>query len=290
MPVDLILDTKAVLGEGAIWDARAQRLYWVDIRPGHLHVFNPADGNDGVFEVGQMVGTVVPRARGGVMLALEHGFAAFDLTTGRLTPWHDPEEHLPRNRFNDGKCDPAGRFWAGTISLDREPGVASLYCLEPDGQVRRVLQGVTNSNGIAWSLDGATLYYIDTPTQQVTAFDYELASGRIENPRTAISVAPDLGKPDGMTIDAEGMLWIAHWDGGCVGRWDPGTGRLLQTLAVPARRVTSCAFGGPSLEDLYITTARVGLTEAELALTPHAGGLFRARPGVRGVPAFEFAG
>ena len=288
--MELILDAKATLGEGAIWDARAKVLYWVDIEAGRLHVFDPSTGSDQAFELGQMVGTVVPRARGGVMLALERGFAAFDPATGRLSPWADPEEHLPRNRFNDGKCDPAGRFWAGTISLDRRPGAASLYCLEPDGSVRTMLQGVTNSNGIAWGLDRQTMFYIDTPTRQVTALDYDMRTGRIENPRTAVTVPPDLGKPDGMTIDAEGSLWIALWDGGCVTRWDPRSGRLLETLAVPARRVTSCAFGGPDLDELYITTARTGLTESDLAGQPYAGGLFRARPGPRGMKAFEFGG
>jgi sugar lactone lactonase YvrE len=287
---ELVLDSQATLGEGAIWHARERRLYWVDIEPGRLHVFNPVDGSDRVFELGQMVGTVVPRARGGVMLALHHGFAAFDPPTGRWTRWSDPEGHLPRNRFNDGKCDPAGRFWAGTISLDREPQAASLYCLEPDGRVRTMLQGITNSNGIAWSLDRNTMYYIDTPTQQVTAFDYDLASGQIVNPRTVITIPTDSGKPDGMTVDAEGMLWIALWEGGCVGRWDPRSGARLDTVAVPARRVTSCAFGGPNLDELYITTARIGLTESDLAEQPHAGGLFRARPGVAGVAAFEFMG
>jgi sugar lactone lactonase YvrE len=289
-PSELILDARATLGEGAIWHAREQRLYWVDIEPGRLHVYDPADGTDRVFELGQMVGTVVPRARGGVMLALHHGFAAFDLQTGAMTPWSDPEHHLPRNRFNDGKCDPAGRFWAGTISLDREPGAASLYCLEPDGRVRAMWRGVTNSNGIAWSQDRATMYYIDTPTRRVTAFDYDVASGQIANPRTVITIPEDCGKPDGMTIDAAGMLWIALWEGGCVGRWDPRTGAWLDSVAVPASRVTSCAFGGPDLNELYITTARIGLNVSDLAEQPHAGSLFRARPGVPGVAAFEFAG
>lgn len=290
MQPELVLDAQATLGEGAIWHAREQHLYWVDIEPGRLHIFNPANGCDRVFDVGQMVGAVVPRTRGGVMLAVHHGFAAFDPRTGELTPWSDPEEHLPRNRFNDGKCDPVGRFWAGTLSLDREPGAASLYCLQPDGRVRAMLHGVTNSNGLAWSLDHRTLYYIDTPTRQVTAFDYDLPTGQIANPRTVVTIPADSGKPDGMTVDAAGMLWIALWEGGAVGRWNPHTGARLDRVAVPARRVTSCAFGGPHLDELYITTARIGLTEAELLEQPLAGGLFRVRPGVCGVPAFEFAG
>ncbi len=288
--MELILDAKATLGEGAIWDARRGVLYWVDIEAGRLHQFDPANGSDRTFDLGQRLGTVVPRARGGVMLATQHGFAALDLVSGTLTFWADPEAHLPGNRFNDGKCDPRGRFWAGTISLDRQPGAASLYCLEPDGTVRTMLRGVTNSNGIAWSLSQDTMYYIDTPTRQVTAFDYAPDTGEITHPRAVVTVPPELGKPDGMTIDAEGMLWIALWDGGCVSRWDPRTGRLLERLEVPARRVTSCAFGGEDLGDLYITTARVGLSEQELAEQPGAGGVFRVRPAVRGVPAFEFLG
>lgn len=288
--MELILDAKATLGEGPVWDARRQVLLWVDIEAGRLHEFDPATGHNRTIELGQRVGAVVPRARGGVMLAMQRGFASLDPATEAITFWADPEAHLPNNRFNDGKCDPRGRFWAGTISLDRRPGAASLYCLEPDGTVRTMLRGVTNSNGIAWSLEQDTLYYIDTPTRQVTAFDYEPRTGTIDHPRAVITIPPDSGKPDGMTIDAEGMLWIALWDGGCVGRWDPRTGRLLERLAVPARRVTSCAFGGPDLGDLYITTARVGLSERELSEQPGAGGLFRARPGVRGVVAFAFQG
>ena len=287
---ELALDAQATVGEGAIWHAQAQKLYWVDVEAGRLHVFDPADASDQAFELGQRVGAVVPRASGGVMLAVQHGFAALDLQNGHLTLWSDPEENVTGNRFNDGKCDPAGRFWAGTISLDRRPGTASLYCLEPDGSVRTMLRGVTNSNGIAWSLDGATMYYIDTPTRAVTTFDYCQATGQIANPRRAIAVPESLGKPDGMTIDAEGMLWIALWDGGCVGRWDPSSGRLLETISVPARRVTSCAFGGPNLDELFITTARNGLSQQDMVRQPHAGGLFRARPGVCGMPAFEFAG
>jgi sugar lactone lactonase YvrE len=290
MQAELVLDAKAALGEGPVWSAREQRLYWVDIEAGCLHAFAPSEGTDRVYELGEMVGTVVPRGRGGVMLALHHGFAAFDPQSGELTRWSDPEAHLSRNRFNDGKCDPAGRFWAGTLSLDRTPGAASLYCLEADGRVRTMLQGVTNSNGIAWSLDGTSMYYIDTPTRQVTEFEFDLASGQIANPRPVITIPADSGKPDGMTIDADGMLWIALWDGGCVGRWDPRTGELLARVEVAARRVTACAFGGPDLTDLYVTTARTGMGDVELAAQPLAGGLFHVRPGVAGVPAFEFAG
>lgn len=153
-----------------------------------------------------------------------------------------------------------------------------------------MVEGVTISNGLAWSRDASTLYYIDTPTRAVAAFDYDRARGTVSGRRVAIEVPETMGSPDGMTIDAEGRLWIAQWDGGCVGRWDPTSGRLLERIPVPARRVTSCAFGGPALEDLYITTARTGLDERSLAEEPLAGGLFRVRPGVAGIPAVPFAG
>ena len=232
MQAELILDAKATLGEGPIWDAREQCLYWVDIEAGRLHVFAPGEGTDHGYELGEMIGTVVPRRAGGVMLAMHHGFAAFDPRTGRLTRWGDPEAHLPRNRFNDGKCDPAGRFWAGTSTWTASRMRPACIVWNPMAAYGRCVQGVTNSNGIAWSLDGTAMYYIDTPTRQVTEFDYDLPSGQIANPRTVITVPADSGKPDGMTIDAEGMLWIALWGGGCVGRWDPRTGELACPVEV----------------------------------------------------------
>ena len=171
MNAELVLDAKATLGEGAIWHAPSQRLYWVDIEGEKVHAFHPADGTDVSYDVGQMVGTVVPRSSGGLMLAVHHGFAAFDPESGELTIIHDPERHLTDNRFNDGKCDPAGRFWAGTMSLIRQPESGSLYCMETDLSVRQMLTGVTTSNGIVWSLDQSTMYYVDTGTRQVAAFD-----------------------------------------------------------------------------------------------------------------------
>jgi len=289
--VELVLDAKATLGEGAIWDARRGVLYWVDILEGQAHEFNPATGADRFVEVGQPVGTVVARRGGGLMAAVQGGFARLDLETGELSIVNDPEAGLPDNRFNDGKCDPAGRFWAGTMSMGEDPaGKGSLYVLEADGRAWRALAGVTVSNGIAWSHDHQTMYYIDTARPEVSAFDYDEATGAIANRRTVVTLPPGDGGPDGMTIDAEGRLWVAHWDGGKVTRWDPTSGRLLATLPLPVSRVTSCAFGGTGLDELYITSARTGLSEEEIARQPMAGGLFRARPGLKGVPAYEYAG
>ena len=287
---DLALDARALLGEGPIWDARAGVLYWVDISGCKVHIFTPATGADRALDVGQPVGTVVPRRSGGVMVALRDGFAALDLDSGRLTMIADPETHLPDNRFNDGKCDPAGRFWAGTMrqAEDRKGG-GSLYRLDPNLSVHKMWGDITVANGIAWSLDARTMYYIDTPTMTVVAFEYNLETGAIANPRPVIHTPDGPGSPDGMTIDAEGMLWVAYWGGWRVVRWNPHTGEALAIIELPVERVTAPWFGGPNLDELYITTARVGLDDAGLTGQPHAGSIFVARPGVRGLAAFEFA-
>ncbi len=288
--VELVLNAQATLGEGPFWDVRHQVLYWVDIFEYKLHVFNPATNTDRSFGIGQYVGAVVPRQRGGVLLALHHGFATFDLDTEELTILADPEAHLPQNRFNDGKCDPAGRFWAGTLAIDLTLGAGSLYCLDTDYSVRRMLDKLGISNGIVWSLDHKTMYFIDTTTHAIAGFDYDLASGDIANRREVIQVPEEMGLPDGMTIDSEGMLWVGLWGRSLVARWDPSNARLLRTIQVPTTQVTACAFGGPDLDHLYITTARYGLSEQALRSQAHAGGLFRARPGVRGVSLPGFGG
>lgn len=289
--VDLVLDVRAALGEGPVWHSCEQRLYWVDIPAGNVHVYDPQSNQDLVYGVGQMVGAAVPRRAGGLVLATQSGLGTFDLERREFSLLAAPERHLPDNRFNDGKCDPRGRFWAGTMSLIRQAGAASLYCLDIDGTVRQVFGGVTTSNGLDWSPDQRTMYYIDTPTLQVAAFDYDADSGAICNRRTIITFPPGIGRPDGMTVDAEGRLWIAHWDGGRISRWDPDSGRQLQEIFLPVARVTSCAFGGANLDRLYITTARHGLTDDQLSEQPHAGSLFAVTPGgVGGMPSHEYLG
>jgi len=290
---ELLLDLKAELGEGPLWHAPSQRLYWVNIMAGEVHLYDPQANTDRFLTVGQPVGTVVPRRSGGVMLALQHGFASLDLESGAVTMLSDPEKHLPENRFNDGKCDPAGRFWAGTMlngAGESDPPHGSLYSLDANHQVQRRLGHVRISNGLAWSLDKRTLYFVDSPEYRVDAFDYDDATGEIGNRRPAVTIARQYGLPDGMTIDAEGMLWVAGWGGGQVNRWNPANGQWLETIKVPASQSSACAFGGPNLDMLYITSARTGLDAATLAREPLAGGLFVARPGVKGVEAFEFAG
>ena len=269
-------------GEGSIWWDGA--LYYVDIEGHQVHRFDPATGNESSWNIGQRVGTVVPRESGGLVVAGDHGIYFLDEESGALTAIADPEPEKTDNRFNDGKCSPDGRFFAGTISLVKKNGDARLYRLDPDLTLHEAFGPVTNSNGIVWSGDGKTVFYIDTPRKEVLAFDYE--DGHLRNMRSAVSTEHLDSSPDGMTIDAEGKLWVAFCHGGCVVRFDPDNGSELQRVEIPALETTSCAFGGDNFEDLYVTTGIHKSEEEE-----HGGRLFVIRGlGVRGVEANAFAG
>lgn len=282
---ELLLDAKAELGEGSLWNPLEKKLYWIDIEGKMLHIFDPLTGKDTAFIVGERIGTVVPVQIGGALVALQSGIYHINTETGDLNLITQPltDSNI---RFNDGKCDPAGRFWVGSMHLQQEKGAASLYCLDTDKRVSVKLSNVTISNGIVWTADRKTMYYIDTPTSAVDVFDYDEQTGEISNRRVAFTVPESEGYPDGMTIDAEDKLWIALYGGGCVTRWDPISGAMLQKISVPAANTTSCAFGGENLDTLYITTAREGLNAEQLAERPGSGGLFAVKPGVKGVPAF----
>ena len=291
---ELILDAHADLGEGPAWEPNTGCLYWVDIHAGRLHIFDPQDGSDRSIELGEYLGCAAPRHSGGLVLGLRSGFATIDspLPAGeaRVRAIVNPEPHLPGNRFNDGKCDPAGRFLAGSMDdAEIEPS-GSLYSLSTDGQVTTLLTGMRIANGLAWSPDYHTFYFIDTPTRTVMAYDYDLATGAIANPRLAISVPPALGWPDGMTSDLQGQIWVAMWGGAKLTRWNPVTGQLLETIPFPALNVSSCAFGGPDMTDLYVTSARKEMQAGQLAKYPLSGGLFRIRTDIQGLPTFPFGG
>jgi sugar lactone lactonase YvrE len=290
MRAELVLDARAFLGEGACWDARTDVLWWVDIESERLHRLDPRTGRSEVWPTGQKVGFVQPRACGGLVLGLQGGLAFFDPDTSALEVFAQPEPDRPANRFNDGKCDPAGRLWAGTMAADCAPAAGTLYRVDRDLTVHRASEAVTISNGLAWSHDASTLYYVDTATARIDALTYDLATGKAFDRRPVVTVDERLGSPDGMTIDAEGLLWVAHWDGYAVRRWDPRSGRQVDSIELPTARVTSCAFGGAGLDELYITTAREGLLPAQLEREPHSGSLFVCRPGVRGAAAVPFAG
>jgi sugar lactone lactonase YvrE len=287
---ELLLDVHADLGEGPAWDAVAKRLYWVDIRAGDLHIFYPENRTDTSIPLGEMVGCVAPSSNGDLVAGLRGGFATLNLDTQKLTRLANPEGHLPGNRFNDGKCDPAGRFLAGTMDDAEKEASGALYSLSHNSLLKTLLTGLRISNGITWSPNYKIFYHIDTPSRQITAFDYDLATGEIAEPRTVIEVPPELGWPDGMTSDVQGMLWVAMWGRAKVTRWNPITGQLVEVFPIPAFNVTSCIFGGADLTELFITSARKGLSTEQIAKYPLSGGLFRIKTEIQGMPTFVFGG
>jgi sugar lactone lactonase YvrE len=293
MNLEVASDAKAALGEGPSWDVRSKILYWVDIVGGLIYAHTPGSSSDEIVAPASGVSCVVPRKSGGLALTLPHGFFGLDLSTKKLEAISvSLESDIPTNRFNDGKCDPAGRFWAGTMDEKEKNPAGSLYLLGTDRSLKKVLSGVTISNGLGWSPDRKTMYYIDSPTRKVWSFDYSHQTGDISNKRTAADFdeAEQPGVPDGMAVDAEGMIWVAHWGGARVSRWNPVEGKLVETLPVPADHVTSCCFAGSNLDELYITSAREGFDQTYLAKMPLSGSLFVANVGVKGLPTYAFEG
>jgi sugar lactone lactonase YvrE len=289
LEVEVVLPVHASVGEGPVWDERTNTLVWVDIMGSSVHVFDPASGRDRAVDVGQPVGAAALREGGGLVLALRDGFALLDADLGDLRWVAKVEDDVLTNRMNDGKCDAAGRFWAGTMAFAVTPRAGSLYRLDPDYRVTRVLADTTLSNGLGWSADSRSMYYIDSTTQQVDIFGFDLEQGRLGERRVFISIAKEVGLPDGMAVDAEGGVWVALHGGGAVHRYTPD-GRLDRIIRLPVRHVTCCAFGGPDYGDLYITSMTYELPLETLGERALAGSLFRTRPGVRGRPAFRFAG
>ncbi|WP_138475070.1 SMP-30/gluconolactonase/LRE family protein [Dyadobacter bucti] len=288
---EVVNSHRCTLGESPVWDAKAQRLLWVDIPEGEVHSYFPDTGQHSIYPTGTQIGAIALRKSGGLIGAAADGFFRFDINTQTREFISDPEVHLPGNRFNDGKCDPAGRFWAGSMSMNNEPGRGKLYCLEKDLSISIKLANIGCSNGLAWSPDHRKFYYIDTLAQHVMGYDYATATGEISNPEIILNIPKATGYPDGMTIDSQGMLWIAVWGASKVIRCNPANGFILNEIHFPATQVTSCTFGGENLDELYVTSACAGLTRKQLDSQPLAGKLFVVRD-IRcsGVRADRFAG
>jgi sugar lactone lactonase YvrE len=285
---ELLVQHDAFVGEGPVWDPRIGRLLWVDIPNNAVFVTDPADGSTIQRRLPMAVGVVLPRASGGYVAALQDGFYALP-AEGEPELIAPVEASNPATRMNDGETDPQGRFWAGTMGWHAEPGLGSLYRLDPDGTVTRMVEGVSISNGLGWSPDGTTMYYVDTPTCRVDRFDFDPASGTISGRREFVTIREGGGRPDGLTVDSEGAVWVATWPGYGVHRYLPD-GTLEAIIPLPVSNVSSCEFGGPDLRDLYITTAWELLSEEEHAAQPLAGSLFRTRVEVPGRPRVPFAG
>lgn len=282
---ELVLDARAELAEGPCWLAERGLLAWVDITAGLVHLFDPATGADRALDVGQPVGAVVPTDDGRLALAVRDGFALLDPDRAEVELIVEVERELIGNRMNDGKSDPAGRFWAGTMAVDMGAGAGGLYRLDAERNVELMVPGVSISNGLGWSPDGRLMYYIDSPQGRVDVFDFDATSGAIANRRPFAQVKG--GDPDGMAVDAGGGLWVAIWGAGKVLHFLPDA-TISDEIELPASRVTSCCFGGPELRDLYITSAWQGMTADQRAREPLAGGIFRSRPGVQGQPTREY--
>ncbi|MDD3243524.1 MAG: SMP-30/gluconolactonase/LRE family protein [Eubacteriales bacterium] len=287
MKAELLVKMRAVTGEGPVWDEREGVLYWLDIPTGLVMRWHPDTGENEVRALGGMVGCVALREQGGLVAALQNGVHLLDFDSGALTFLCDPQTARD-TRFNDGKCDPRGDFWAGTMSLVGKPGQGALYRIPADGgKPETLISSVSISNGLAWV--GDTFYYTDTPTREICAYDYDSATGAIACRRTVVKTAPGEGAPDGFTVDREGRLWVAQWGGSRVCCYDPNTGRKLEEILLPASCVSCCAFGGEAMDELYITTACENFTPAQLEAEPLAGSLFRVKPGAKGLPAGRFA-
>ncbi len=288
LAAQLYFRADALLGEGPVWEVGT--LYWVDTTGKVLFAKRDGVVSAQRYDLGLEVGSFALWKDNRLVLGTERGFQAFDLVSRQLEPWANPEPTLPDNRLNDGKCDPRGRFVAGSMNRRGAGDQGALYLLDHDRSVRELYRPVSCSNGLAWSATGTVLYYIDTPTCRVRAFAYDLESGRLSQERVVIEIPQAHGRPDGLSIDRAGNLWIALWDGWAVECWSPVSGRCLARIEVPVARVTSCTFGGEDYDTLFITTARHGLDGAALARQELAGSVFCVRPGVAGYPAVRFQG
>jgi sugar lactone lactonase YvrE len=285
--IPCVADVHAVLGEGPVWVSREAALYWVDIKG--WKVFRL--GEQGVldeWDTPLRVGSLAPRASGGFIAGTDEGIAIVDLAAGRFEVVEQPEAELPDNRFNDGKVDRRGRFWAGTMDDRQKQATGTLYRIGSDLRAVPIDAGYGVTNGPAFSPGGEIMYHNDSARKVTYAFDVD-DDGNAANRREFARYGKDDGYPDGMTVDAEGCLWIAFWDGWCVRRYSPA-GECLAKIEVPVARPTSCAFGGRGLDRLYISSASIELDAAALAVQPLAGGLFMATPGVRGIAEIPFAG
>lgn len=288
MEAKLLVKTKCILAESPLWHDQRNSILWVDIEGRTLYAHHLATGQTTASPLPSRVGFIVPDHQGNLILGLQNGVAFYDLDREKLSWLKDVEKEMPENRCNDGKCDSEGRLWFGTMDVNAKTGAGSLYLLDSDLNLQKKADSLSIPNGTAWSLDGKYFYHIDSTRKSVVRYRYHTHTGEIAGSKTVISIPEGMGLPDGMTIDEEGMLWIAHYGGFGVYRWNPENGALLNKITLPVPNVTSCTFGGPHLDTLFITTASEGMDEKARKAYPLSGSIFTAKPGAKGLKANIF--
>jgi sugar lactone lactonase YvrE len=282
-----VLAVQSILGEGPVWNEGEQVLYWLDVFLPAINRFDPATGINQAMRLDQPIYAFALRAKGGAIGSFEDGIGFVDLDHGTIDIIGDPKAGRPVN-FNDGKCDRRGRFWTGTMAKDWSSPIGGLYRIEPSQRITQMDDGIVLSNGLGWSPDNRTMYFTDFGRRVIYAYDFEAETGVVHKRRPFIEVPAEAGFPDGMAVDAEGCLWVAHWDGWRVTRYEP-SGQARQIIRMPVQRPTSCAFGGSDLSVLYITSARMGLSEEALAAAPLSGSVFAVRTDTAGLAEPKFA-
>jgi len=288
---EVVVKESCILGESPIWSVAEQVLYWVDVLNPSIHRFDPATGAHDRWLIETEIGSIGLASGNRLVAGLRMGFALYDLGSSKLEIINDPEGHGRQNtnRLNDGKVDRAGRFWCGSMQDPGREPVGTLYRMDTDRSVHAMADGIRVPNALCWSPDDRTMYFADTYAECIWAYNYDLATGAIENRRVFAKTGEGTGRQDGATVDSEGFVWNAHIFAGRVVRYDPH-GRIEREIVVPTPQVTSCAFGGPDLDILYITTASMRMSRDELAADPLAGSLFAVDTGVRGLPEPRFGG
>jgi len=287
--LEKVSNIRSLLCEGPCWDEINNTIYWIDIIKKSIHSYDFSHSEAKTIQLDKYIGSMGLTKKGEIISTLQDGYYFIDNKTGATKLIKKVKENADIKRFNDGKIDSSGNYWAGTVSYEEKKAIGTLYCLGSDLQLKKFFNGIIISNGITWSLDNKKMYYIDTPTMKVDVFDFDVEKAEITNRRTSIEIPKNIGYPDGMTIDIEGKLWIAHWGGSRVCRWDPDTKKIIKTIDMPAARVSSCAFGGTNLDELFITTAERGFTEdLDKYDDKDSGYLYRVQTDTKGMDSFKF--
>ena len=283
MKAEVLYPSQCILGESPLWHDERKCCYWVDIENGVLYEYSWLLQTTRFWKFNYKITLVLQGKGNHLILALNAGIARFDLESEQLEWLLDVELPPSENRCNDGACDSLGRLWLGTMHLEHKNGAGALYCIDTNLNVHKKLDHTTISNGLVWTLDNKRLYYIDSPTQVVQSFIFEEESGEIIFEKNVVQIPIEMGTPDGMAIDEEGMLWVAHWGGFGIYRWNPHNGLLIERIELPVPQITSCAFAGENLDYLIITTARENFKEEELKKYPESGNVFLVKAGVKGI-------